>query len=138
MQTRAWILNTIFNLARIGDIVRGKTPIEKFRDYDDSGELDEQTLNLYYFIWLGLVGVVIILDILCCKYREIARLFFSIEMIILTLFHSLPGETFLLNETFELFFFFVILSFAFCFVCDPRLSLAILFIACCTQTILRD
>ena len=98
MQTRAWILNTIFNLARIGEIAHGKTPVEVFRENDESGELDEQTLNLYYFIWLGLVGVAVVLNILCCKYREIARLFFPIEMLIITLNHSLPFEHFCASE----------------------------------------
>ena len=85
-------MHIIINLPRIVEFALGKTPIEVFRDNENSVALDKQTYKLYYFIWLGLVILAVSLDILCCKYRQIARLIFPMEMINLTLFHSLPYE----------------------------------------------
>ena len=84
-----------------------------------------------------LTVVSVTLDILCCKYRQIARLFFAMEMINQTLFHSLSFDLICDLEMVYLLLFFLTFFFAVCLVCDARLSLVILFVAACVQTAIR-
>ena len=65
---------------RIVQMISAKTYLEVL-DEDLAEKMGEEQIKIYSYIWTIMIIGCVALDLLCIKWRSIARTFFPIEMI---------------------------------------------------------
>ena len=110
------------------------TTYDNFEKSNKAEELDTDLLRIYESTYIGLTISTAIIDLICIKWRQFARLLYPIEMLNFCLLFVLPYDQDLCysHEDALLFFGFYLCV---CLVCDLRSALIIQIIGLIAQTI---
>ena len=93
MLTRAWVIHIFLQVFRLFNIVRGNSFISVHREREDVGKVDDDLLDQLLYVWLALVLLAMALDVVCYKKRQVARVFYPLELIKFCFVNVLPYGT---------------------------------------------
>ena len=120
IQTRAFWLHVFLSVIRIAQLFTDTTYLSNL-DGELKEKFNEDALEVYAYIWVGVVVTCIVLDILCLKWRSVAKLFFPLEMLIQIFVNLVQLEETCQAYHFQ-FIFFVIIT-VILFLCEIRVGL---------------
>ena len=123
MHNRAFVLHCMVTLARLIEYSSGRSMWDRWEDQDPSYKDDSIKTYLTYgkFTAWSLLVLGLIIDLLCFKWRGLARLIFHVEMMQICLFRLIPVN---ICSSYLYVIFFHPFSYAIMFACDLKLNLA--------------
>ena len=120
--SKAWVLHCVLMLFRAVKYYLADTIYDTYESEmpEDKQELIDEIVNTAKVISVIYVCLGLVLDILCCKWRWLARLFFHMEMLHCCLYYVIPNEA---CQDSDNVFLFLPFFYSICFFCDVKSGL---------------